>query len=222
MTFLLSSAYDSSLGLLLLYFPLHDQQKKNFSKYAPVSAILNQIPWFLWPPIAAAVSYSRGDEETGGNCCGPRMIGAFVRLRNKLKIWKTAELLCVCVCRFVFLFFTRIQMVGGRRVDAWRQKKWKSENIENITNTKRTAESWSSKRIVESSSSCPLCSVKGRDHSTTLRSGVSGPSIFLLAIYSQKAILRFKSCKIKCFLKFSIARFWPKLKKSPDFYTWFK
>jgi hypothetical protein len=32
MTFLLSSAYDSSLGLLLLYFPLHDQQKKKLQQ----------------------------------------------------------------------------------------------------------------------------------------------------------------------------------------------
>jgi hypothetical protein len=147
---------------------------------------------------------------------------SFCKIAQQTKNLKNSVavvLLCLSLC--LRLLHTH-RMVGGRRVDAWRQKKWKSENIENITNTRRTAESSSSKRIVESSSSCPLCFVKGRDHSTTLRSGVSGPSNFLLAIYSQKAILRFKSFKIKCFLKFSIARFWPKFKKSPDFYTWFK
>jgi hypothetical protein len=35
----------------------------------------------------------------------------------------------------------------------------------------------------------------------------------LLAMYSQKAILKVKSSKIKCHLRFSIAIIWPKIMK---------
>jgi hypothetical protein len=44
-----------------------------------------------------------------------------------------------------------------------------------------------------------------------------------LAIYSQKAILKIHSSKIKWFLLFSRTRIWPKFNKNhPGFYTWFK
>jgi hypothetical protein len=44
----------------------------------------------------------------------------------------------------------------------------------------------------------------------------------LLAMYSQKAILKMKSSSIKFLLRFSIAIFWSKYEKTPDFYKWFK
>jgi len=47
---------------------------------------------------------------------------------------------------------------------------------------------------------------------------------FWLVIYSQKAIKKIESPKIKCFLKivFDSHNSNFKNKKSPDFYTWFK
>jgi hypothetical protein len=49
------------------------------------------------------------------------------------------------------------------------------------------------------------------------------PPFFLLAMYSQKEKLTIKSAKIECFLRISIARIQPKLKKKQSiFFTWFK
>jgi hypothetical protein len=45
---------------------------------------------------------------------------------------------------------------------------------------------------------------------------------FVLAIYSQKATFKILSAKIKCSLRFSIAKIHQNLRKIPDFYRWFK
>jgi hypothetical protein len=53
---------------------------------------------------------------------------------------------------------------------------------------------------------CPPDSLKDRTHS-------NHPFSSRTAIHRQKAILKIKSVKIKCFLKFSFTRFCPKFKK---------
>ncbi len=53
---------------------------------------------------------------------------------------------------------------------------------------------------------CPTDSLKDRTHS-------NHPFSSRTAIHRQKAILKIKSVKIKCFLKFSFTRFCPKFKK---------
>jgi hypothetical protein len=46
---------------------------------------------------------------------------------------------------------------------------------------------------------------------------------YQLLFISKDIVIKIKSVKIKCFLRFSIAIIWSNFKrKSPDFYTWFK